>query len=498
MLTRRQLIAQGAALASASRLVDALAAIPPAGSRLTDIEHVVFLIQENRSFDHYFGTYRGVRGFADPAARRTNAQPGYDGGVLYPFHLDAQQGSGQCVSDPNHDWGPQHRSWNGGRMDGFVREHQGDELVTMGYYARGDLPYYHALADAFTLCDGYHCPVIGPSYPNQVYAVSGTLDPAGAHGGPVVGDVRAGSLSWTTMPEQLEARGISWKVYTSPDNYAPEAVGDPPFHFFAQYFSNDALRAKAFANAYPAQLQQDCRDGALPQVSWVYAPVTMSEHPPAPVNSGEGTTATVLDALLANPALWARTALFITWDENGGFYDHVAPFTAPPDVRGEWITVPNLPDACQGIRGPIGLGFRVPMLVVSPFSRGGLVCPDRFDHTSMLRFLERRFGAEVPNLGAWRRAVAGDLTAAFDFASPANPAPPRLPDATPLAGASPGCALSVVGSQVVAVPGSSYPVPPNSEPQQEAGSARRPSGIPPPPRRRAKRRRKRRKRKRMK
>src|SRR3954454_4381918 len=177
MLTRRQLIGQGAALVSASRLADALAAIPPAGSSLSDIEHVVFLIQENRSFDHYFGTYRGVRGFAEPAAKKTNPQPGYQGGVLMPFHLDAAQGSGQCVSDPNHDWGPQHRSFNAGRMDGFVREHQ-DELVTMGYYTRADLPYYYALTDPFTRWVRYHCSVIGPSYHNQVYAMKASLDPA--------------------------------------------------------------------------------------------------------------------------------------------------------------------------------------------------------------------------------------------------------------------------------------------------------------------------------
>src|SRR4051794_39136651 len=159
MLPRRQLLANTAALASASRLVDALAAIPPAGSQLTDIEHVVFLIQENRSFDHYFGTYRAVRGLAEPAARRVNPQPGYKNGVLYPFHLDAAQGSGQCVSDPTHAGGPQPRSWTAGRMDGFVRE-PSDEPVTMGYYNRADLPYYHALADSFTLCDGYHCSVL--------------------------------------------------------------------------------------------------------------------------------------------------------------------------------------------------------------------------------------------------------------------------------------------------------------------------------------------------
>src|SRR4051794_22460941 len=120
----------------------------------------------------------------------------------------------------------------------------------MGYYARGDLPYYHALADAFTLCDGYFCSAIGPSYPNQVYAVSGMLDPAGAHGGPGVGVVDAGPPSWTTMPEQLRARGISWKFYPPPDNSAPGAVGAPPFHFFRQYFERPELGERAFGNAF--------------------------------------------------------------------------------------------------------------------------------------------------------------------------------------------------------------------------------------------------------
>src|SRR6201997_68083 len=147
-------------------------------SKLTDIEHVVILIQENRSFDHYFGSYRGVRGFADPSAPALNdgsglsifAQPGYPGGYdgdhLYPFHLDSYA-NGECTNDIDHSWGPQHSYWNGGTLQGFVTGHpavdgSSNGPLTMGYYTRKDLSFYYALADAFTICDCYFCSVIGP------------------------------------------------------------------------------------------------------------------------------------------------------------------------------------------------------------------------------------------------------------------------------------------------------------------------------------------------
>src|SRR2546421_1968879 len=232
-LTRRELVRDGLAAGSAvaglswaSGLQGALAARARPG-RLGDIEHVVIFIQENRSFDHYFGTHRGVRGFGDRHAKRLRdgsglpvfAQPGYPvkgyGGHLYPFHLDPAQ-KRQCTHHNTLHMGPPHPSWNHGAMDGFVREHMKSEGVqdgalTMGYYRRGDLAYYHALADAFTICDNYHCSVIGPTDPNQLYLVSATLDPAGRHGGPLVETTtnRVGKFSWTTMPERLRAHGIS-------------------------------------------------------------------------------------------------------------------------------------------------------------------------------------------------------------------------------------------------------------------------------------------------
>src|SRR3954454_21538618 len=261
VVTRREAIAGAIAGAAAlygveaggvDRVLSAMAA-PVAPGRLEDIEHVVIVIQENRSFDHYFGTLRGVRGFQDPTADPSVfAQPGYPapgyGGVLMPFHLDTTAGQGECTPDPKHAWGPQHRSWNGGRMDGFVREHlaaDGDATgpATMGYFTRADLPFYYALADAFTICDRYFCSVIGPSYPNQVHLVGGWLDPHGTKGGPVVEDVAPFSLSWTTMPEQLQARKVDWKAYVAADNYTPQEIGDAPFWFFKQYRDDADLNA---------------------------------------------------------------------------------------------------------------------------------------------------------------------------------------------------------------------------------------------------------------
>src|SRR3954447_240460 len=331
VVTRREAIAGAIAGAAAlygveaggvDRVLSAMAA-PVAPGRLEDIEHVVFVIQENRSFEHYFGTLHGVRGFSDPGAPPgVFAQPGYPapgyGGVLMPFHLDTTAGQGECTPDPTHAWGPQHRSWNGGRMDGFVREHlaaDGDATgpATMGYFTRADLPFYYALADAFTICDGYFCSVIGPSYPNQVFAVSATNDPDGHAGGPVVEGASPGSLSWTTMPEQLSAGGISWKVYTSPDNYSPGQVGDPPFQFFRQYATNPDLSARALTPTFPGTFQSDVRSGQLPQVSWVYTPVVWSEHPPAPISYGEAAVSMILATLTDDPAVWAKTALIVTW-----------------------------------------------------------------------------------------------------------------------------------------------------------------------------------------
>jgi phospholipase C len=513
--TRREVIRTAAAagalvgleaLAPAKLLERALAA-PAVAGKLSDIQHVVIFVNENRSFDHYFGTYRGVRGFNDSRVLRQSdgtpvfAQPfagspfgaksAEYGGHLLPFHFDTAK-NGECVNDVSHEWITQHLAWNRGKMDRFLQvdidpavNGPRDGINTMGYYTRSDLPFYHALADAFTICDHYYGSVIGPTDPNRLYAMSATIDPAGRHGGPVLqtGSLlskaqKAGAYSWRTYPEQLQAKGISWKVYASGDANLTDNV----LSYFGPYQTNPRLAANAFSPTFPAGFQADCAAGRLPKVSWVLAPLVQSEHPPAPVTYGEVAAAQILQALTANPRLWAKTALFLTQDEGGGFFDHVPPPVAPKGTRGEYLTVKRLPPVAGGIRGPIGLGFRVPMLVVSPFSRGGFVCSDTFDHTSMLRFLERRFGAEVPNLSAWRRRVTGDLTSAFNFVAPDRSVPPMpIPSPGDPRVLNSDCATQAPGFGTSTFPTvAGYPLPPAPQtmPFQEPGVPRRPSGLP--------------------
>jgi phospholipase C len=507
-LTRRQLLGAGATGSAAlalsqffpAPLLDAALGAAPACGQLADIEHIVILIQENRSFDHYFGSLRGVAGFGDPhvlpltdgSGLSVFAQPGYPApgynGHLYPWRLDTEHHGGQCTNDVSHEWGVQHRAWNGGRMDRFLIEHlqSNGELngpLTMGYMTRADIPFYYALADAFTVCDHFHCSVIGPTDPNRLYSMTATLDPAGQHGGPHLTTLvqarpsKLGAYTWTTLPEQLEARGISWKVYGNPDGNA----GDNVLAYFKPYTQNASLFEKAFTPTFPGTFDTDVATGALPQVSWVLAPLVQTEHPPAPVAYGERATYDVVATLLGNPKLWAKTALIVTYDENGGFFDHVPPPTAPAGTAGEYLTVPTLPSAAAGIRGPIGLGFRIPALVVSPFSRGGFVASETFDLTSTLRLIESRFGVEVPNLTSWRRSVTGDLTSAFNFAKPDNSIPtlPVPSFADPRVTAA-GCPVNAPASEILAdqVPVNPYPVSGGkSLPRQEPGAARRPSGC---------------------
>ena len=500
-VSRRELLRVGATAAGAG-LVGSL--IPGCGShggitsvtgssscgKLTDIDHVVILIQENRSFDHYFGSYKGVRGFGDQSAAFNQPYPpnssSAPAGVLLPYHLDTTTTNAACTHDITHDWVPQHQSWKNGQMDGFVTSrlaiNANDAVLSMGYYTRTDLPYYYALADAFTICDNYFCSVIGPTDPNRLYTMAASIDPDGKNGGPIVQTLVAtrasmiGKLTYTTMPEQLQARGISWKIYNAPDqNLLNGVYSDNVLPYFKNFQDpTSALYQSAFGPQFPTDFVNDAVSGNLPQVSWIIPSVVDSDHPPSPSLFGEATLSAVIEALTANPAAWAKTALFVTYDENGGFFDHVAPMTPPPGTPGEYLTVPPVPDPSYGgnppISGPIGLGFRVPMTIVSPFSRGGFVSSDMFDHTSILRFLETRFGAEVPNLSAWRRATVGDMTTAFNFGK-VDTSVPNLPaTSTALASTLTECAGNLLGFSPPQLPAQQM------MPMQEAGSPVRPNG----------------------
>jgi phospholipase C len=467
---------------------------PPATSgctQLSDVEHVVIFIQENRSFDHYFGSFHGVRGFSDqslafnqPYPGNTNAPPV---GKLLPYHLDTNTINAACTHDITHDWISQHQSWDNGAMDGFVTSrlaaNANDAILTMGYYTRTDLPFYYAAADAFTICDNYFCSVIGPTDPNRLYTMAASIDPDGQNGGPLIETLVGnrtsfyGRLTYTTMPEQLEARGISWKVYSSPDeNLLGGILSDNVLPYFKNFQDpTSTLYQKAFGPQFPTDFLSDILANNLPQVSWLIGSTVASDHPPAPSVFGETELSLITSALMANPAIWAKTVLFLTFDENGGFFDHVAPVTAPPGTPGEYITTTTVPDSsaigAPPISGPIGLGFRVPMLIISPFSRGGFVSSDLFDHTSVLRFLETRFGAEVPNLSAWRRAAVGDMTSAFNFKAPDTSIPNLPTPVTAISQVLTECAANLAGTVPPAIAN------PQTLPTQETGTPVRPSGT---------------------
>jgi phospholipase C len=455
---------------SGRQLVSEAAAVKPAGSDLGAIEHVVFLMMENRSYDHYFGSYHRGRGFDDhPADSLGNFAQAYAGGgdltpakVLLPFHLSAAAGE-DCTTDLTHDWGPQHECWNLGKMDRFVKVHTSaanegpNGAMTMGYYTRQDLGFYYALADAFTLCDGYHCSILGPTHPNRLMANTGTIDPAGLHGGPVT-DTNPSpevlwSCEWTTSQELLEDAGVSWKVY-HPSNLDLDAkyahllayptwnpvLYDPTLNPevmlasdhvlpYMKAFQNPSsvLHQKAFGPSFPGDFVSDVMTGSLPSVSWLIPPLGFDEHPSSSPQRGMYFTSLVLDALTANPEVWAKTVFFLMYDENDGWFDHVTPPFPLLGMPGEYLTTKKaLSSETLGNRGPLGLGVRVPMLVMSPFSRGGHIASEVFDHTSQLQFLHERFGIEVPNVSAWRRDTVGDLTSTL-FQSPTNAEVPALP-----------------------------------------------------------------------
>jgi phospholipase C len=451
-------LAGGTAAASALSTSIARAAEIPANRRsgtVRDVEHVVVLMQENRSFDHYFGTLRGVRGFGDPhPVTLPSGKPVWnqsDGTKdVLPFRPEVDDLGLAFLQDLDHSWNGSHEAFNQGKYDQWI---PAKTATTMAYFTREDIPFHYALADAFTICDAYHCSLLSSTDPNRYYMWTGHTGNDGKGGGPVLGNDEAG-YSWTTYPERLEKAGVSWKIYQDAGDGLDAAgtwgwtndayignYGDNSLLYFDQYRDakpGDPLydKARTGTNAKGGQgffeiLKADVVGGKLPEVSWIAAPEAFTEHPNWPANYGAWYLSQVLDALTADPDVWSRTALFICYDENDGFFDHMVPPYAPStqsrstvDLTGEIYTPPS---AGGNVAGPYGLGQRVPMFVVSPWSKGGWVNSQVFDHTSIIRFMERRFGVHEPNISPWRRAVCGDLTTAFDFGRTATRMP-SLPD----------------------------------------------------------------------
>ncbi|HEY1998637.1 phosphocholine-specific phospholipase C [Paraburkholderia sp.] len=472
------------AAASAAGSATALSMLPPgirnalaipannATGSIRDVEHIIILMQENRSFDHYFGTLKGVRGFGDtraitlPSGKPVWYQPltsdaSLDAAYVLPFRPTATNLGLQFLQDLAHDWNTTHTAWNGGLYDQWV---PAKGTTTMAYMTRDDIPFHYALADAFTICDAYHCSLMGPTDPNRYYMWTGWVGNDGSGGGPVIDNSELG-YGWSTYPEVLQNAGISWKIYQDQGTglNAAGSWGWTQDPYIGNYGDNSLLYFNQYRNAQPGNplydrartgtnvsaggtyfdvLKQDVQNNTLPQVSWIVAPEAYSEHPNWPANYGAWYVDQVLQILTSNPEVWSKTVLLINYDENDGFFDHVAPPFAPASNANGLSTVDLTNEIYLGngqyaaganVNGPYGLGPRVPMLVVSPWSKGGYVCSELFDHTSVIRFIEKRFGQNhdlgESNITPWRRAICGDLMSAFNFTNP-NEATPPLPGTT--------------------------------------------------------------------
>lgn len=567
MESRRDFLKKSALLAAASgwsgmfpaSIQRALAINPEPGTTHLDAEHVVILMQENRSFDHCYGMLRGVRGFNDPRAvtlpdgnpvwLQSNAQ----GETYAPFRLDLRDSKITWMGSLPHGWSDQVEARNQGKHDRWLTAKPSGHKeyarlpLTLGYHTRADLPFYYALADAFTVCDQNFCSSLTGTTPNRLYLWTGTIrDKASAQAKANVwnSDVDYDSeANWTTLPERLEDAGISWRIYQNELSLDTGFVGeeddwlanftDNPIEWFTQYqvrFSatyraqlprrekelvariaeleavsqpseaqkkklvqaraeltevrhslatyteanlakldarTRSLHEKAFTTnsgdpnyrklttltyrdgdterrmQVPKgdvlhQFRADVRDGKLPAVSWVVAPENFSDHPGAPWY-GAWYLSEVLDILTQNPKVWQKTVFILCYDENDGLFDHVPPFVPPLPARPETGKVSaNMDTAVEmgpansaGNPEPIGLGFRVPLVLASPWSRGGYVCSEVFDHTSIIQFVENwlthKTGKPVreTNISAWRRAVCGDLSSVF---RPYNGEAVPLPD----------------------------------------------------------------------
>ncbi|WP_165960726.1 phosphocholine-specific phospholipase C [Actinocrispum wychmicini] len=438
-MSRRRFLAGSATTAAAMALPGQASADPAPTKEATidQVEHVVLLMQENRSFDHYFGTLKGVRGYSDrtpvtlPNGKSVFYQPNPWGlGETLPFHLDTGTTRATCMDAPPMSYKADLKALNKGHYDGWIKDRVLWEIEPsrqgMGFFKRDDLPFYHALAEAFTICDNTFCSTLTRTNSNRLMFFTGT-NGLSIDGHVVIenDDIPKSGLSWTTYAERLQKNDISWKVYQQEDNFDDNSLAW--FTQFKDAEAGDPLHDNGMAKVDDLvdAFAEDVKNDTLPQVSWIVAPAHLSEHATNSPAKGEDLTARLLKALWASPDVWARTVFILNYDENGGFFDHVPPPLPNSDLVQGHSTVDVKGEVKDG--KPIGLGFRVPQLIVSPWTAGGWVCSEVFDFTSVLRFLEKRFGVDEPNISAWRRAVCGDLTSAFDFSAP-DTSVPDLPD----------------------------------------------------------------------
>ncbi len=367
-----------------------------AGDTATPLEHLVVLMQENHTFDNYFGTYPGADG-TPPGVCMPVDPNAPNGECIRPFHLGTTDVS---LDDPDHSNTTSALQYNNGKMNGFVyalNQKNQDGRLAMGYYDGSDLPYYWNLADRYVLFDHWFSSFAGPSFTNHVYWVTGR----GENPNSAVQNLD----EYTSIFDELEAAGVSWKFYVQ--NYEPglnyRTLYDYPADRAAQVVWNPLLSYDRFLddpelNSHIVDLSQyytDLQEGTLPAVAYI-APSGPSEHPPGSLLSGQRFVRSLVQALMRSTD-WDTSALLVTYDDWGGWYDHVA----PPQV-----------DA-------FGYGFRVPAFMVGGYVKQGYIDHTVLDHTSILKFIEDNWG--VASLQP-RDAAANSFVDAFDFArSPRSP-----------------------------------------------------------------------------
>lgn len=495
-LNRRKFIklSSGAGLAAAvwpSLIQKALAVEAHNATRsIKDVEHIVILMQENRSFDHYFGTMKGVRGFGDrfPIPLESGQRAFYqsDGQkIVPPYRADRKTSNAALIKGTPHNFADMQAAWNQGKY-GFWPLFK--TPYSMAYYTREEIPFQYALAEAFTISDAHHCSVATGTDPNRIMFWSGSnFDPEKRAAGinctdadsepvnlrcwikgemPEPGYTYQGSaFKWPTIPDVLEKAGISWRIYQDPnDNWTGAMHGGLAFESFRTAKPGSGLYENGMRHWSLQDLANDVKNNKLPQVSWVLPSKDDSEHPGAPSSPYRGADFTheVLAAITDNPEVWSKTVFFLTFDENDGLFDHIPAPAVPSynrdktlagkstlDTAGMYFDNDKDPfdffsesrehseekgkyhdprDTISGNIRPWGMGPRVPLYIISPWSKGGWVDSQVADHTSVGQFIEKRFGVSVPAISPWHRAVSSDLMSAFDFTTPNDPVFPAMPE----------------------------------------------------------------------
>ena len=410
-ITRRQLLVGSAVTAAGAVATRATAAprlrrspsLPNPGS--SGIDHVVVVLMENRSFDHFLGWVKGADG-----QQAGLAYPDQNGVMRPTYHLTDRQGCG--FNDPDHSYDGGRIQFDDGKCDGFRRGPGYDDFA-LGYYEKSDLPFYGSFVDQTTIFDNWFCSFLGPTYPNRYYTHSARTERL---------DNAMATTGMPTIWDRLSAAGVSATYY----------FNDLPF--LALWGEKYIPISRSF-ETFLAQ----AASGTLPSYSYI-DPFFLGEdqggsnddHPHADIRRGQAFVSLIANAIATSP-LWPRTALVVTYDEWGGFFDHVAPPRLPDDPPTEEF------DHGQA-------GFRVPTFVMSPFATRGAVDHNVYDHTSILNFVEWRWGLAPL---APRDAAARNLAYAFDFDRPTAAAPtlPLVVDPGPHICGAPGVGMALEESQ---------------------------------------------------